>query len=42
MLEELNIPVYIVNGSYTNIKITVKNDLDYARIYIEDAEKVEK
>jgi len=34
MLEELNIPVYIVNGSYTNIKITVKNDLDFARIYI--------
>ena len=24
MLEELNIPVYIVNGSYTNIKITIK------------------
>lgn len=34
MLEELNIPVYIVNGSYTNIKITVKNDLDFAKIYI--------
>ena len=24
----------IVNGSYTNIKITVKNDLDFAKIYI--------
>lgn len=34
MLEELNIPVYIVNGSYTNIKITVKNDLDFAKLYI--------
>ena len=34
MLEELDIPVYIVNGSYTNIKITVKNDLDFAKIYI--------
>ena len=34
MLEELNIPVYIVNGSYTNIKITVKNDLDFAKIYL--------
>ena len=34
MLEEFGIPVYIVNGSYTNIKITVKNDLDFAQIYI--------
>lgn len=34
MLEKLNVPVYIVNGSYTNIKITVKNDLDFAKIYI--------
>lgn len=34
MLEELNIPVYIVNGSYKNIKITVKNDLDFAKLYI--------
>ena len=34
MLEELNIPVYIVNGSYTNIKITNKSDLDYAKLYI--------
>ena len=34
MLEELNIPVYIVNGSYTNIKITIKSDLDFAKIYI--------
>ena len=34
MLEELGIPVYIVNGSYTNIKITVKNDLNFAKLYI--------
>lgn len=34
MLEELNIPVYIVNGSYTNIKITIKSDIDFARLYI--------
>ena len=34
MLETLNIPVYIVNGSYTNIKITIKSDLDFARLYI--------
>ena len=34
MLEELNIPVYIVNGSYTNIKITIKSDVDFAKLYI--------
>lgn len=34
MLEDLGIPVYIVNGSYTNIKITIKSDLDFARLYI--------
>ena len=34
MLEELNIPVYIVNGSYNNIKITIKSDLDFANLYI--------
>ena len=34
MLEELNIPVYIVNGSYTNIKFTIKSDLDFAKLYI--------
>ncbi len=34
MLEYLNIPVYIVNGSYTNIKITIKSDLDFAKLYI--------
>ncbi len=34
MLEELNIPVYIVEGSYKNIKITSKSDLDFAKLYI--------
>lgn len=34
MLEYLDIPVYIVNGSYTNIKITIKSDLDFAKLYI--------
>ena len=34
MLEELNIPVYVVLGSYTNIKITTKSDLDFAKLYI--------
>jgi len=34
MLEYLDVPVYIVNGSYTNIKITIKSDLDFAKLYI--------
>lgn len=34
MLEELEIPVQIVLGSYTNIKITTKSDLDFAKLYI--------
>jgi len=34
MLEELETPVYIVEGSYTNIKITSKSDLDFAKLYI--------
>lgn len=34
MLEDLGIPVYIVNGSYTNIKITIKSDLDFAKLYM--------
>lgn len=34
MLEALNIPVYIVLGDSTNIKITVKSDLDFAKLYI--------
>ena len=34
MLEELGIPVFIVNGDYTNIKITTKSDLNFAKLYI--------
>lgn len=34
LLEELGIPVYSVIGEYTNIKITTKSDLDFAKIYI--------
>lgn len=34
MLEEEGIPVYIIIGSYTNIKITTKSDLDFAKLYI--------
>jgi 2-C-methyl-D-erythritol 4-phosphate cytidylyltransferase len=34
MLEALNIPVKMVLGSYTNIKITTKSDLDFAKLYI--------
>lgn len=34
MLEEIEIPVFIVTGSYTNIKITTKSDLDFAKLYI--------
>lgn len=36
MLEFENIPVYIIIGSYTNIKITTKSDLDFAKLYIND------
>lgn len=34
MLEELGINVYILNGSYKNIKITTQNDIDIASIYL--------
>ncbi len=34
MLEELGVDVYILNGSYKNIKITTQNDIDVAKIYI--------
>lgn len=34
MLEKLGIPVSVVIGSYTNIKITTKSDLDFAKLYI--------
>lgn len=34
MLEELGETVYILNGSYKNIKITTPNDIDIAKIYL--------
>lgn len=34
MLEELGIDVYILNGSYKNIKITTQNDIDIAQVYL--------
>lgn len=34
MLEELGVDVYILNGSYKNIKITTQNDIDVAKVYI--------
>ena len=36
MLEELGETVYILNGSYKNIKITTQNDIDIAKIYLEN------
>ena len=34
MLEELGYDVYILNGSYKNIKITTQNDIDIAKTYL--------
>lgn len=34
MLEELGFDVYILNGSYKNIKITTQNDIDVAKTYL--------
>lgn len=34
MLEELEYDVYILNGSYKNIKITTQNDIDIAKVYL--------
>lgn len=34
MLEELGTDVYILNGSYKNIKITTQNDIDIAKTYL--------
>ena len=34
MLEELGETVYILDGSYKNIKITTQNDIDIAKIYL--------
>ena len=35
MVEELGIGVYVVDGSYKNIKITTQNDIELAKIYLE-------
>ena len=34
MVEELGHDVYIIDGSYKNIKITTQNDIDLAKIYL--------
>ena len=34
MLEELGVDVFILNGSYKNIKITTQNYIDIARVYL--------
>ena len=34
MLEELGKTVYILNGSYKNIKITTQNDIEIAKVYL--------
>lgn len=34
MVESLNIPVYIVEGDYKNIKITTQSDLEIAKAYL--------
>ena len=35
MLEELGQTVYILDGSYKNIKITTQNDIEIATIYLD-------
>lgn len=35
-LEEINEPVYIVQGSYNNIKITTKEDLTFMKMVLEE------
>lgn len=36
MIEKLGKPVYILDGSYKNIKITTKSDIALAKIYMEE------
>lgn len=36
MIEKLGIPVYIIDGSYKNIKITTQSDIMLAKIYLEE------
>lgn len=34
MVEDLGEPVYVIDGSYKNIKITTQSDIDLAKIYL--------
>ncbi len=34
MVEDMGLPVYVVDGSYRNIKITTQNDIELAKIYL--------
>ena len=34
MVEDMGLPVYVVDGSYKNIKITTQNDIELAKIYL--------
>lgn len=36
MIEKLGVPVYIIDGSYKNIKITTQSDISLAKIYLEE------
>ena len=36
MIEKMGIPVYILDGSYKNIKITTQSDIALAKIYMEE------
>lgn len=36
MIEKLKKPVYIIDGSYKNIKITTQSDIALAKIYLEE------
>jgi 2-C-methyl-D-erythritol 4-phosphate cytidylyltransferase len=38
LVEAIGFPVYVVDGEYTNIKITTPDDLEYAKILIERGE----
>ena len=39
MLETLGQTVYILDGSYKNIKITTRNDIEIAKIYLQQSEQ---
>ena len=36
MIEKMQYPVYILDGSYKNIKITTQSDIKLAQIYLEE------